>query len=165
MNQAESLSRCPTAALRVALPASVGSRAHWAASTIGSVLARLRGLARGASPLLGSSPAGVHDELAQRFETLVERLDASAEQRAAIAQLVERTSPQLYALFEQTREERDVLMHALFAGNVNHAEIERAQSELSMLADRGSELYVATLLELRSVLTPAQRSMLASELA
>jgi Spy/CpxP family protein refolding chaperone len=153
VTEAPSLSRCPTAALRDRLPPSLGS-----------FLTRARNLLKRAL-LPEVSPAGVQDALSLRFDGVLDGLAVSDVQRAAIEKVVAGTSPRLYALAEQTREERDVLIHALFAGEVDYAELERTQSELSMLADRGSELYVETLLAVRSVLTPAQRRELASRLA
>jgi Spy/CpxP family protein refolding chaperone len=154
VSQATSLSRSPTRAVRARFSPSLGA-----------LLARLRDFALGSARSAASSPAVVQQELALRLEPLLDQLEVTDAQRASIGSLMTRTSPQLYALLEQTREERDVLVHALFSGAVDHAEVERAQSELSVLADRGSELYVATLLELRSVLTPAQRRALAERLA
>jgi Spy/CpxP family protein refolding chaperone len=153
VSEASTLSGCPTAALRARLSPSLTS-----------LLARARELWQRAPEHPASSPDGVRDLLALQVGGVLEDLDASPLQREAIDGLLQRTSPQLYALIEQTREERDVLIHALFAGEVDYAELERTQSELSVLASRGSELYVETLLAVRRVLTPAQQKLLASRL-
>jgi Spy/CpxP family protein refolding chaperone len=153
VSEASTLSGCPSAALRTRRLPSVTS-----------LLGRVRELWQRAPEPPASSPDGVRDLLALQVGGLLDDLAPSPQQREAIAAVLGRTSPQLYALIEQTREERDVLIHALFAGEVDHAALERTQSELSVLAQRGSELYVETLLALRSVLTPAQQKLLAARL-
>lgn len=135
----------------------------------GSLRARLARPFRSVPDLLvrvhsANSPEGVRRKLGKMFERLGWALSLSREQEQRIASLLDRLAPELYALAEQRREVNDALEYALLRDPVDEAAVEKEQHELSLLAERASELSARAFSELTSVFTAEQRRLLARQL-
>jgi len=90
-----------------------------------------------------------------------QRVLSVAASNAHLTRILERAAPEFRALKEQALELRDALSDALSGVEVDQAAIERTQHEFDLLSQRGSDLFIATLLEMAQTLSPEQRKWLA----
>lgn len=92
---------------------------------------------------------------------VLERIDASSEQRAQIKGLLAGALDELMRLREQHRVHRAAFVAALVQPAVDRAELERIRKAELELADRASQTIVTSLAAMSEVLTPEQRAKLA----
>ena len=105
----------------------------------------------GAGPLLGGL-----------LPRMLERVHATAEQRAQIQQIIDGDAAERQAQREAGREMREQAM-ALFAQpTVDANAVEALRQKQIALADAASKRMTASMLEISRVLTPEQRAQIAS---
>ncbi|MGH8632183.1 MAG: Spy/CpxP family protein refolding chaperone [Burkholderiales bacterium] len=92
---------------------------------------------------------------------LLERIDASSEQRAQIKDMLTAALDELMRLREQHQAHRAAFVSALVQPAVDRAELERIRRAELELADRASQTIVSSLAAMSEVLTPEQRAKLA----
>jgi Spy/CpxP family protein refolding chaperone len=108
-----------------------------------------------------------HDPLAAKeradfmSDWLLDRLDASNDQRAQIKSLLATALDDLQQLREQHQAYRAAFVSALAQPAVDRAELERIRQAEVELADRASQTIVTTLAAMAEVLSPEQRAKLA----
>lgn len=112
-----------------------------------------------------ASAAEVREHMLRRVDHLLDKVDASDEQRDKVEAIVERTAPRLFEIFEGGRKVRKELKQALLAATVDKARVAKVQQDIDALANQASELGLGALTEIAEVLTPAQRKSVADELA
>ncbi len=98
----------------------------------------------------------------QIAERALDRVAASAEQRARVGQVLDRASPQLWGLRGEARDLRGEFHDLLTADVIDRAAIEAARKDALDLFDRGSKVAVGALVDAAEALTPDQRRTLAA---
>lgn len=124
-----------------------------------------RVMAWGGGHHFGHHHAESADELreraGQRADWVLDKLDATDEQRTQVQAIVDRTAPEAFELMTEGRQVRKALRAALLGEQVDEQAVQQARAELDSIADRGSELMLDTLAEVSRVLTPEQRAKIA----
>jgi Spy/CpxP family protein refolding chaperone len=98
----------------------------------------------------------LRERMGQRAQHMLDRLDASDEQRARIDAILDRVAPQLHALHERGRSLKDDASGAMDGGDRDAMELARKRSVA--LFDEGSALALSGLQEAYDVLDPEQRT-------
>ncbi|WP_119353219.1 Spy/CpxP family protein refolding chaperone [Azohydromonas sediminis] len=151
--------------------ASVSRRARWALAAVPLVAALLAAAVLPAQAHGGMGPHGRHDgavagpmglPLAGRgLERMLDRVDASAEQRAQIRAIVDAARKDLEPLREQQRALREQAL-ALFAQpQVDANAIEAQRQQMLRQHDEVSRRTTQAMVDVARVLTPQQRATLA----
>lgn len=128
-------------------------------------LALPRALAWGHHHPRASSPAELADHLEDGLDHLLDRVDATDEQRAQASAIAERRAPELFAVITEGRAVRKELKQALLAEQLDPNKLAAARTRLNELASKASTIGLDSVFELSSVLTPAQRKQVADKLA
>jgi len=92
---------------------------------------------------------------------VLERIGASAEQRAKIKPIIQRTGDQLFELRSKHLEGRKQIRDTLAAPTIDRAKLESLRTEQLKLADQASKVITDALADAAEVLTPEQRAELA----
>jgi len=106
------------------------------------------------------SPEQMEKMVDRRVEHLLDKVDATADQRTRIKATVARLKPEMKALHDERAKLHDAGKKALAADPVNAGEIERLRREAIQLADRTSASLSRALVEVAGVLNPEQRKEL-----
>jgi protein CpxP len=128
-------------------------------------LALPRALAWGHHHPHASSPAELADHLEDGLDHLLDRVDATDQQRARASAIAERRAPELFAVMTEGRAVRQELKLALLAEQLDHAKLDAARARLNELATKASTIGLDSVYELAQVLTPAQRKQVADKLS
>ena len=108
----------------------------------------------------GFSPERMQAMIEKRVDRMLDRVDATDDQKVRIKNALARTKPELIALATERTKLREAAHKALSADQVDGNEVERLRRETMQLAERGSTLISRTLVEVSQVLNPAQRKEL-----
>lgn len=108
----------------------------------------------------GFSPERMQAMVEKRVDRMLERVDATDDQKVRIKNALARTKPELTALAAERTKLREAAHKALAAPTVDANEVERLRRETMQLAERGSTLISRTLVEVAQVLNPEQRKEL-----
>ncbi len=112
-----------------------------------------------------TTAAELRERMDQGAGFFYDRVDATAEQEAAIDAVLDRVAPSLFALRDQKEALHDDVKVALTADQVDAAELERLRKEGLALADEASRIVVSGVAEIAKVLDPEQRRDLAEAAA
>lgn len=93
---------------------------------------------------------------------LLERVNASPEQRAQVQQIIDRNATERQAQREARREMREQAMALFTQPTVDANALEALRQKQMALADDASKRLTASMLEISRVLTPEQRAQMAS---
>lgn len=108
-------------------------------------------------------------ELAERFdhkvEFLMDAVKATDAQRAQADVLVQRLSPELFALMDEGRALRGELKTVLLADQLDKAKIADIEARLSVLTNKLVGTGMNGLSSVAEILTPAQRRLVADKLS
>jgi len=96
-----------------------------------------------------------------RVSAMLSHVDASAEQKAKVAEIVKAAARELAPLREQHRAARDRAMALMVAPTIDRAALEKLRADELALADTLSKRALQSLADAAEVLTPAQREKLA----
>jgi periplasmic protein CpxP/Spy len=107
----------------------------------------------------------LREHMEHRADFVLDRLDASDDQRDKVNAILDKNAPQFFALMSEGRSVRTAMKNALLADKVDRTKLDKAQADLDALADKASELGVETLAQVAEVLTPQQRQKIAEHLA
>jgi Spy/CpxP family protein refolding chaperone len=94
-------------------------------------------------------------------ERLLDRVNASAEQRTQIRQIMDAARKDMQALRENGRALREQAMQAFAAPTVDANAVERVRQQMLAQHDQASKRMSQAMLEASRVLTPEQRKQLA----
>jgi Spy/CpxP family protein refolding chaperone len=128
-------------------------------------LALPRALAWGHPHPHASSPAELAEHLEDGLDHLLDRVDATDEQRAQASAIAERRAPELFAIITEGKLVRQQLKQALLAEQLDAAKLAAARTRLNELATKASAVGLDSVFELSQVLTPAQRKQVADKLS
>jgi Spy/CpxP family protein refolding chaperone len=109
---------------------------------------------------------GVHDAetASERAESatdwLLNRINASEEQRQQVKGIVQEAVQELLQIREQHHQHKQTWLEALAQPTIDRAALEQLRSTELQLADTASHRLVDTLADIADVLTPEQRSEL-----
>jgi Spy/CpxP family protein refolding chaperone len=106
------------------------------------------------------SPERMERMIDRRLDGMLDRIDATADQRTRIKGTVARLKPEIKGLHEEKAKLHEAGRKALEASTLDPGEIERVRREAIKLADRGSSVMTRALVEVAGVLTPEQRKEL-----
>jgi periplasmic protein CpxP/Spy len=124
-------------------------------------LAMARGFGGGAL-LSHCGHAGMAREfVAFRIERALDKVNATAEQKAKVRAILENAHAQHQAHMAEHQKLHDQVVAAFTADTVDRASLEGTRKEALVLIDQGSTRLVDVLVEAAGVLTPAQRRQLA----
>ncbi|WP_119287933.1 Spy/CpxP family protein refolding chaperone [Azohydromonas sediminis] len=153
--------------------ATVSRRTRWALAAVPLVAALLAAAVLPAQAHGGMGPHGRHDSAAigagpmglplagRGLERMLDRVDASAEQRAQIRAIVDAARKDLEPLREQQRALREQAL-ALFAQpNVDANAIEAQRQQMLRQHDEVTRRTTQAMIDVARVLTPQQRATLA----
>ena len=96
--------------------------------------------------------------MSQRLDRMLERIDATDEQRAEVARLVEARAPRLFEYKKQGRQLRQRFLAAVQAEPIDAAELQAVREQGLELADEASAGGIELLQELATILTAEQRA-------
>lgn len=102
-------------------------------------------------------PARAQAIIGKRVDRLLDRVDATADQRNRIKAALQRAAPQMLAMRAEKEKLRAAMGKALAADRVDPNEIERLRRDTMKLAEQGSTLLSQTLIEVSQVLEVDQR--------
>jgi Spy/CpxP family protein refolding chaperone len=111
------------------------------------------------------SAEDVKAHMERRADFILDKLDASDEQREQVEIIVAKAAPEFFKLKQAGRQLRRQLQQSLVAPTLDKAQIDKARAELDVLADRATDLGMDTLVAIAEVLTPAQRKQVAAHLS
>lgn len=109
------------------------------------------GHAIGGGPLMGGM-----------LPRMLDRVNATPEQRAQIQQIIDRNAAERQAQREARREMREQAMALFSQPTVDANAVEALRQKQMALADAASKRMTASMLEISRVLTPEQRAQIAS---
>jgi Spy/CpxP family protein refolding chaperone len=118
-------------------------------------------MGRGCGRHSSHDPQAAKERAQFMSDWLLERVDASDEQRAQIKGLLARALDDLAPLREEHHSHRAAFLEALAQPAVDRAEVERVRKAEVALAERASSTVVASLAAIAEVLSPEQRKKLA----
>lgn len=134
-----------------------------------ALLLGIGGVAYAAAPHHGwkhpSTPEEARAHAGQVAGRVLDKVDASAEQRAAIDQVLDATAPKLWNLRGEAKDVHSELRDLLTAETIDRAALEAARKDAVDLVDRGSKVAVSALADAAEALTPAQRRQIAEAAA
>jgi Spy/CpxP family protein refolding chaperone len=99
------------------------------------------------------------------IDRMLTKVEASDAQKAEVQAIVEPLATEMQPLRETFAANRESMMQLLLAPEIDRAAMEALRSEQMDQADTISRALVATLADVAEVLTPEQRSELASRIA
>ena len=100
-----------------------------------------------------------------RVDKMLDRIDASDEQRAKVKPILMAASGDMRALYLEMRESRRSLVTALTGADVDRQSIESLRAARMASMDQASERVLRALADVAEILTPAQRAEIAEKLA
>jgi len=112
----------------------------------------------------GGHEMGTGPLLGGMLPRMLDRVNATAEQRAQIQQIIERNAADRQAQREAGREMRDQAMALFTQPTVDANAVEALRQRQMALADAASKRMTASMLEISRVLTPEQRTQIASDM-
>jgi periplasmic protein CpxP/Spy len=112
-----------------------------------------------------SSPAELAEQLESGLERLLDKVDATDQQRVAADAIAQRRAPELFAVMTEGRAVRQQLKQVLLAEQLDKAKLAEARTKLDELAHKASTIGLDSVFELSEVLTPAQRKQVAEHLS
>lgn len=112
-----------------------------------------------------SSAEELADHLEDGLDHLLDRVDATDEQRAKANAIADRRAPELFAVITEGRAVRQELKQALLAEQLDPTKLAAARTRLNELATKASTIGLDSVFELSQVLTPAQRKQVADKLS
>ncbi len=98
------------------------------------------------------------------LDRVLDRVDASTEQRQKITRIAERAADDIFAFRDKHMESRKQLSEVLTAQTIDRGKLEALRTEHLQLADGASKRITEALAEAAEVLNPAQRAELARQL-
>ena len=107
----------------------------------------------------------VKAHMERRADFILDKLDASDQQREQIEAIIGKAAPEFFQLKQAGRQVRKQIQQSLAAPTLDQAQIDQARAELDTLADRATDLGMDTLTAVAKVLTPEQRKQVADHLA
>jgi Spy/CpxP family protein refolding chaperone len=122
----------------------------------------------GHGPLAASGPEASEARRAWvgfAIERMLTKVDASDAQKAEVRAILEPLAAELQPVRETFVANRESMMRVLLAPAVDRTELEALRSEQMDQADTVSRTLASTLADVADVLTPEQRSELASRIA
>lgn len=131
------------------------------------VLLGLGGVAYAAGPMHHGhhkAPASAEEARAHMGAVVghaLDRVDATADQRARVDQVLDTAAPQIFGLHGEARDLHTEVRDLLTADKIDRAALEEARKDLVALVDRGSKVLVGSLADTAEALTPEQRRKLA----
>lgn len=147
------------------------SRRRWGRRALLSLalLLGLGGVAYAAAPHHGwkhpTSPEEARAHAGKLAERALDRVEASADQRAKVGQVLDRSAPQLWNLRGEAKDLHGEVRDLLTAETIDRAALEAARKDAVDLFDRGSKVIVGALADGADALTPEQRRTLAAAAA
>lgn len=100
-----------------------------------------------------------------RIDTLLDRIEASDEQRATVKPVLMGASDELRGLYVEMREDRRTLAAALTGEAIDREAIEALRAARVASMDRASRRTLQALADAAEALTPEQRALIAEKLA
>jgi Spy/CpxP family protein refolding chaperone len=128
-------------------------------------LALPRALAWGHHHPRASSPEELADHLEDGLDHLLDRVDATDDQRTKANAIAERRAPALFAVITEGRAVRQELKQALLAEQLDPTKLAAARTRLNELATKASTIGLDSVFELSQLLTPEQRKQVADKLS
>jgi Spy/CpxP family protein refolding chaperone len=131
------------------------------------VLLGLGGVAYAAGPMHHghhkppASPDEARAHIGQVVGHALDRVDATAEQRARVDKVLDGAAPQMFSLHGEAHDLHVEVRDLLTADKIDRAALEEARKDLVSLVDRGSKILVGSLADTAEALTPEQRRKLA----
>lgn len=104
----------------------------------------------------------VREHMLHRADFILDKLDATDDQRAKVEAIVDKAAPELFKLSTHGTKVRRQIQTALAAATIDRAAVDRARVELDALASQATDLGMNTLVAMAEVLTPAQRKKVAA---
>jgi periplasmic protein CpxP/Spy len=108
-------------------------------------------------------------ELAEHMEHgidhLLDKVDATDEQREQANAIAERRAPQLFAVLDQGRQVRAQLKQVMLADTLDKTRLEQVRAQVDALTKQAADIGLDSAFELAQVLTPAQRKQVADRLS
>jgi periplasmic protein CpxP/Spy len=98
------------------------------------------------------------------LDRVLDRVDASSEQRQKITRIAERTADDIFALREKHLSARKQLHEVLAAPAIDRAKLEALRAEQLQLADTASKRITESVAEAAEVLNAAQRAELSRQI-
>jgi Spy/CpxP family protein refolding chaperone len=105
-------------------------------------------------------PAAERERIAFATDWMLQRIEATPEQREQVQGIVAGVLQDLSPLRDQHRQHRDAFLAALAQPQVDRATLEQLRRAELELADQASNRIIAGLADASSVLTPEQRAKL-----
>lgn len=128
----------------------------------------LGGVAYAAGPAVfhhPKTPEEARAHMDKMIDHMIEKVEGSEEQRAAIKAIAARTAPQVEKLHAEGRDLKTEFHDLLQAEKIDRAALEAARKDAIDLADRGSKIVLTGVADAAEALTPAQRKALAEAVA
>ncbi len=110
------------------------------------------------------SSAELGEHLGDGLDYLLRKVDATDAQKAQASAIVQKRSPELYAVISEAREVRKQLKTALLAAQVDQAQVQAVHTRLDALTKQAGDIGLATLTEVAQILTPEQRAKVSERL-
>ncbi len=111
------------------------------------------------------SPEDVKEHMVRRADFILDKLDASDQQREKVEAIIDKAAPEFFKLKQAGSQVRKQIQQSLAAPTLDKVQLEKARGELDSLADRATDLGMDTLVAVAEVLTPQQRKQVADHLA
>jgi len=100
----------------------------------------------------------------RRVKSMLENVDATAEQQAEVSSILQSAARDVYALKNQHASAHKQLHEILSAETIDRARLETVRADQIRLADEASQRFVSGLADAAEVLTPEQRAALVARL-
>lgn len=124
----------------------------------------LGGVAYAAGPMHHGKPPASPDEARAHIGQVVghalDRVDATADQRARVDEVLDGAAPQLWTLHGEGHDLHKEVRDLLTAEKIDRVALEEARKDLVSLVDRGSKVVLGSLADTAEALTPEQRRQL-----
>lgn len=108
----------------------------------------------------GHDPEHMKEHLTDGVEFMMQRLDASEEQRVRATEIAEEAFETLAPVVEQHREHREQMVALFGAETIDREALETLRAQEMALAESASQTLLASLADLAETLTPEQRTEL-----
>lgn len=134
-----------------------------------ALLLGVGGVAYAAAPHHGwkapSTPEEARAHAGHMAGRVLDKAQASADQRARVDQILDATAPQMWNLRGEAKDLHGELHDLLTADTIDRAAIEAARKDAVDLVDRGSKVVALALADAAEALTPEQRRTIAAAAA